>query len=105
MKVPVSYVINKAFYYMEGKEGRTTRYILEMISANKEEIDISVSVLGFVCNTVDMFKFASEILQDYGSKQEIEEFLAQYGTLMSGDCPQAYESLKMSLFIGNNTEV
>lgn len=105
MKVPLSYVVSKAFYYMEGKESKTTKYILEMISANKEEIDISVAVLGFVCNTTNMYEFASEILQNYGTKEEKEEFLSQHEKLMKGDAPNAYNALKMSLFIGDSLEV
>ena len=105
MNVPVSYIVNKAFYYMEGKESKTTKSILEMVSVNKEEIDISVAVLGFVCNTANMYKFASEILQDYGTKEEKEEFLSQHERLMKGDAPDAYNALKMSLFIGDSLEV
>ena len=99
MKVPVSFIINSAFKYMDAKQNQTFRLILEMISTNKEEIDISVAVLSFMCKNSEMYNFASDLLIEYGTKQDIEEFLNSHEIFMNRDCPNVLQELKLHLFV------
>lgn len=99
MKVPVSYVINKAFYYMDAKQNQTFRLILEMISSNKEEIDISVSLLSYMCRNSEMYTFASDLLVEYATRQEIEEFLTENEKMMQIDCKKGLQALKERLYL------
>jgi hypothetical protein len=90
---------------MEGKEGKTPRLILEMLSANKEEVEVSVEMLGYQCKNVTMYTFASEILRDYATKKEIEDFLSKQEWMMKGDAPEAYQDLKLEMFLKDDLGV
>lgn len=97
MKVPVKFFINKAFDYMDGKQTQTFRLILEMISTNTEELDISVAILSYMCKTSEMYKFATDLLLEYATKQEIEEFLKDNESMMKIDCREGLSNLKFHL--------
>ena len=102
MKVPVSFIINSAFKYMDAKQNQTFRLILEMISTNKEEIDISVAVLSFMCKNSEMYNFASDLLVEYATRQEIEEFLTENEKMMQIDCKMGLHELKERLYLSLN---
>ena len=105
MKVSLKYLISKVFSYMDGEEGETTRLILEMLSANKEEIEVSVELLGHQCKNANMYQCAAEILRDYATKKEIEDFLSKQEWMMKGDAPDAYKDLKLEMFLKDDLGV
>ena len=57
MKVPVNYLVSQVLLNMNEKVNANSGMILELMSSHQETLDISVSVLSFVCVKLEKPRF------------------------------------------------